>query len=288
MHLPELMTLTTTDHSRDSAGMTYVYPVISRRSGGLSIGINLNPNNACNWRCIYCQVPDLVRGSAPPIDLELLDAELRQLLDALADGSFPLRFNTEAGLDSVRDFAISGNGESTSASEFGEVIDRIGAVRRNYPQTAQSHIVLITNGSLINKPTIQAGLQRLRQLGGEVWFKLDSATRAGLERINHAAISPERVRNNLMLSARLCPTWIQSCFFKRNGQPPATAEVDAYLEFIGDLLNHRIALSGVQLYGIERPSMQPEAAELEKLEAEWFTTLAARLRELGLHVIVKN
>ena len=40
------------DHDRDSAGMTYVYPVISRRAGGVSVGINLNTNKACNWRCI--------------------------------------------------------------------------------------------------------------------------------------------------------------------------------------------------------------------------------------------
>ena len=54
--------LTTDDHRRDSAGLRYVYPVISRRAGGVSIGINLNPNNACNWACVYCQVENLTRG----------------------------------------------------------------------------------------------------------------------------------------------------------------------------------------------------------------------------------
>ncbi len=61
--------LTILDHSRDSAGLIYVYPVISRRAGGISVGINLNVNNACNWRCIYCQVPGLSRGAPPPVDL---------------------------------------------------------------------------------------------------------------------------------------------------------------------------------------------------------------------------
>ena len=72
--------LKTEDHSRDSAGMRYVHPVISRRAGGVSVGINLNPNNACNWRCIYCQVPDLTRGGPPPIDLSLLERELNEFL----------------------------------------------------------------------------------------------------------------------------------------------------------------------------------------------------------------
>jgi len=41
--------LTIHNHNRDSAGYAYVYPVVSRRAGGVSVGINLNPNNACNW-----------------------------------------------------------------------------------------------------------------------------------------------------------------------------------------------------------------------------------------------
>ena len=80
--------LEVTDHSRDSAGMTYVYPVVSRRAGGVSIGINLNPNNACNWRCIYCQVPDLKRGSAPPIDMAQIERELRGFVETLLHGDF--------------------------------------------------------------------------------------------------------------------------------------------------------------------------------------------------------
>ncbi|MDH4285103.1 MAG: radical SAM protein, partial [Gallionellaceae bacterium] len=75
--------LSINDHSRDSAGLRYVYPVISRRAGGVSVGINLNTNNACNWRCIYCQVPDLHLGSAPPVDLALLEQELRGFMHQL-------------------------------------------------------------------------------------------------------------------------------------------------------------------------------------------------------------
>ena len=79
-------TLKVSDHDRDLAGLTYVYPVLSRRAGGVSIGINLNPNNACNWHCAYCQVPDLVRGRAPAIDLARLEAELRGFLADLIHG----------------------------------------------------------------------------------------------------------------------------------------------------------------------------------------------------------
>src|SRR5512143_3160479 len=116
--------LNTTDHSRDSAGLRYVYPVVSRRAGGVSIGINLNPNNACNWRCIYCQVPNLTRGSAPPIDLDLLGRELRGFLREALTGDFMCRRVPEDARHLV-DIAISGNGEPTSAREFPQVIELV-------------------------------------------------------------------------------------------------------------------------------------------------------------------
>ena len=82
------MRLSTKIHDRDVAGLTYVYPVVSRRAGGVSIGVNLNTNDACNWRCAYCQVPGLVRGAAPEIDLGRVDSELREFLGAIVDGNY--------------------------------------------------------------------------------------------------------------------------------------------------------------------------------------------------------
>src|ERR1035437_9407633 len=116
--------LDSADHSRASAGMTYVYPVVSRRAGGVSVGINLNPNNACNWRCIYCQVPNLQRGSAPVIDLNLLEAELRALLEDLLHGDFMVRRVPEEARH-IEDIAFSGNGEPTSAREFPQAVDLV-------------------------------------------------------------------------------------------------------------------------------------------------------------------
>ena len=111
--MPEL---TTTDHRRDSANLQYVYPVMSRRAGGLSIGINLNTNNACNWRCVYCQVPGLVRGRPQPVNRVLLRDELTGLLRDCLDGSFFERYPVEPAQRIIRDIALSGNGEPTPVS----------------------------------------------------------------------------------------------------------------------------------------------------------------------------
>ena len=116
--------LTITDHSRDSAGLTYVYPVVSRRAGGVSVGINLNPNNACNWACVYCQVPGLTRGGPPPVRLELLESELRTFLREVTEGDFMLR-EVPAEARRLVDVAFSGNGEPTSASGFDGAVCRL-------------------------------------------------------------------------------------------------------------------------------------------------------------------
>jgi len=116
--------LTTAEHRRDSAGMTYIYPVVSRRAGGVSVGVNLNVNNACNWACVYCQVENLQRGGPPPIDLGLLEQELDGFL-AGAPAFLASAVAPEARR--IVDVAFSGNGEPTSAAEFPQAV---GIVRR--------------------------------------------------------------------------------------------------------------------------------------------------------------
>jgi wyosine [tRNA(Phe)-imidazoG37] synthetase (radical SAM superfamily) len=274
--------LTTTNHSRDSAGLTYIYPVISRRSGGLSIGINLNPNNACNWRCIYCQVAELQRGGAPTTDLVLLETELRGFLDDVMRGDFYHRFGMPTEQQTIRDIALSGNGEPTSSAAFDRVIELIGMVCREYGLPGKIKLVLITNGSLARRETVQKGLARWGELGGEVWFKLDSATESGIQSINGVHHMPETVLRNLETSARLCPTWLQTCLFALDGQAPTLEERAAYLHFLKVAQNQRLALRGVLLYGLARPSMQAEAARISALPAEWMEAFAAEIRRMGL------
>ncbi|MBL8492369.1 MAG: radical SAM protein, partial [Rhodocyclaceae bacterium] len=224
------VSLTVEDHRRDAAGMTYVYPVLSRRAGGISIGINLNPNNACNWRCVYCQVPDLRRGGPPPIDLRRLESEVDAIIGAIADGSLQTAVDDTAARR-VADVAFSGNGEPLSAKEFPEalaVVDRVLTRRRLDGMMRR----VITNGSLVDRPWAVEGLARLGD-HGEAWFKVDSATVGGLARINGTRTSPGTVLRRLKACARLCRTWVQTCVFACDGHPPDAAELAAYLALLG-------------------------------------------------------
>jgi wyosine [tRNA(Phe)-imidazoG37] synthetase (radical SAM superfamily) len=270
--------LSVTDHSRDSAGLRYVYPVVSRRAGGVSIGINLNPNNACNWRCIYCQVPNLTRGTAPPIDLALLEKELGGFLQELQHGDFMQRVPSDARR--VNDIALSGNGEPTSAQEFSEVIELIAKLK-----PADLKLVLITNGSLMQRENVQLGLRHMAQLNGEVWFKLDRASEAGMATVNDTKITLDKVRQNIITAISCCPnTWLQTCWFALDGVAPGKQDEDDYLDFLGGLLRDGIKPQGVLLYGLARPSLQTEAPRLSALLPEQMNLIAARISALGVPV----
>jgi wyosine [tRNA(Phe)-imidazoG37] synthetase (radical SAM superfamily) len=274
--------LKTEDHSRDSAGMRYVYPVISRRAGGVSVGINLNPNNACNWHCVYCQVPDLKRGGPPPLDLALLERELNDFLHWARSGDF-MTSRVPAGARRLVDVAFSGNGEPTSAAEFGEAVAIVESVLARHDLADTLVMRLITNGSLLDRKAVQAGIARIGKAGGEVWFKVDAGTSAGMARINGTRARPELVARRLAYCAALTSTWVQTCLFRMDGNAPAAAEVESYLALLGPLAP---TLAGVHLYSLARQSLQKEAPRLGRMEGEWMEVMAGRIRRLGLTVRV--
>ncbi|WP_035382776.1 radical SAM protein [Ferriphaselus sp. R-1] len=279
-------TLSTADHDRDSAGLRYVYPVISRRAGGVSVGINLNPNNACNWRCLYCQVPNLTLGSAPPVDMARLEQELRGFLHELVHGDF-MASRVPEGMRRINDIALSGNGEPTSAAEFAEVIELVGRLKAEFG-LAEQKLVLITNGSLIQRESVQRGLRLMAQHNGAVWFKLDRASEVGMLAINDTRTTLAKVREHLVTASALCPTWLQTCWFALDGAPPSGRDEDEYLDFLSGLLHAGTRLQGVLLYGLARPSLQPEAARLSALPVAELEAFAARVRDLGLVVRVSG
>ena len=262
--------------------MTYVYPVVSRRAGGVSVGINLNPNNACNWRCLYCQVPGLIRGGPPPLDVGQLEGELRRMLDDILHGEF-MAERVPEDLRVFADIAFSGNGEPTSAREFPAAVAIVQRLLSDFELAGRVKIRLITNGSLMDRPSVQEGVARMGHAGGEVWFKIDAATPAAILRTNGTRQKPEAVIRRLGLCAELCETWVQSCFFALDGQPPSRADVDAYLNMLESV---RGKIEGVHLYGLARQSGQPAADRLGRLSADWLESLATCIRAIGLTVKV--
>lgn len=272
--------LTVTDHRRDYSGFRYVYPVVSRRAGGVSVGINLNPNNACNWACIYCQVPDLTRGGPPAIDLGQMQAELEALLGDIVRGDFMQREVPEEARQ-LMDVAFSGNGEPTSAAEFPAAVDIVVAAMHRFRLLPDVKLRLITNGSLLHRLAVQDGIRSIGAEDGEVWFKIDRGTAAGFETVNRIGVDPARALTALDVCSTLAPTWVQTCWFTLDGLPPGDAEENAYVELLRPVAQK---IKGVHLYGLARPSLQPDASRLGRLPEQEMAAFAARISALGIEV----
>ena len=254
--------------------------------GGLSIGINFNTNNACNWRCIYCQVPDLKTGAAPDMDFKLLEHELRFFLDDVLNGDFYPRFQVDDDKRVIKDIAIAGNGEPTSLKEFARAVELIGQIATEAGIFPRSNYVLITNGSLVHQAKVQAGLSVLKSYGGEIWFKLDSATEAGRALINNSGQSSKAGLKNLLLAAKLCPTKLQTCLFDYDQQGLTAQERQAYLDLLKTIKASGCAVQQIMLYTVARPSLQPEAARITPLPADILHEFAEEIRLLGFEVSV--
>jgi len=278
-----LIPLAVTDHRRDILGLTYVYPVVSRRAGGVSVGVNLNPNNACNWRCIYCQVPNLIRGNAPELDLAQLEGELAGMLDEIVNGDFMQR-NVPEEARRLNDIALSGNGEPTSSKQFAAVIELIGRQLAAYELMGKIKLVLITNGSQLYKPAVQEAVARMQAMNGEVWFKFDRAPVDGMSEVNQIALTPTQIKRHLLAATERCETWIQTCMFAIDGQAPSESEQQAWLDLLAEAMEEGAKPAGVLLYGLARASTQPEAPRLSALPAAWMQAFAGRIEQLGLRV----
>ena len=276
--------LTVTDHDRDAAGLRYVYPVVSRRAGGVSVGINLNPNNACNWRCVYCQVPDLQRGSAPDIDLPRLTRELDGFLRELTEGDY-LEQHVEPEMRRVVDVAFSGNGEPTTARPFDTIVERVlEVVEARHPGLNK---VLITNGSMMQREEVQRGVAMLGKAGGEAWFKLDGGTAEMRQRINGAPSTDEAVRRNLRACASRCRTRIQTCLVAIDGESLPEAERVAYVSLLKAEREAGTKIQDVLLYGMARPSLRDDADRLTRVPDEVLEGFASEIRAAGFDVLVR-
>ncbi len=270
------------DHSRELSGLKYIYSVISRRAGGLSIGVNLNINNACNWQCIYCEIPNLTRGSPPPIELNVLEDELRFFLHEIIHGDY-MEKNVAIEDRHLKDIAFSGNGEPTSAEEFPQVILIVKKILEEFNLLHKIKIRLITNGSLMHKESVLEGIQVLAKMNGEVWFKVDAGLEESTKVINQVNVKPQQAIDRLKRCSEICPTFVQTCIFTIDNKEPNNKEIDAYIKLIDSA---KKSIKGVHLYGIARPSMQPEAYRLGRVNINVLKNIADQLHNNGIESTV--
>ena len=258
------------DHSRQFAEFAFVYPVISRRSGGLSLGVNLNPDKRCNFDCVYCEVDRRIPGRVQAVAPEQLRGELTALVRAVKQAHLlrEPRFAAAAELArDIKDIAFSGDGEPTMVPNFAACVEAVAQVRAA-EQLDTTKLVLITDAAGLDKADVRRGLEVLDRHNGQVWGKLDAGTEAYYRTVNRSHVSFARILRNLQSTARVRPIVIQSLFLRMHGQAMSAPELEAYCARLNDILRAGGQFKEIHAYTIARPTPEPWATRLTGPELE--------------------
>ena len=255
-------------HSRHWRHNRYVYPVVSRRSGGISIGVNLNPDKVCNFDCIYCCVDRKTPGGDSTVDPEQVRSELAGMLQNVISGEIyseePFK-NIAPELRRLNDVAFSGDGEPTTCPEFGACC-RIAAELLRQAGLTHVKIVVITNATMFHRPAVRDALAFLDQNNGEIWAKLDAGTQDYYQLVDRTSIPLSRVLENIIACARTRPTVIQSLFMRVHGQAPPEDEIKAYIQRLIEIRTAGGKLKLIQLYTVARQTTEPYVTALSEEE----------------------
>lgn len=264
------------DHRRTFRDNTYVYPVVSRRSRGVSIGVNLNPDKICNFDCIYCQVDRKTAAVTRFVDTELILSELSGMIDLVESRDLfaePEFAGVPEALRRLNDIAFSGDGEPTTARDFDKIVERVAELKR---QKGLDHVkmVLITNATMFHRPRVQQALATLDANNGEIWAKLDAGTEPYYHQVDKTLIPFHRVLVNLQEAARLRPLVIQTLFMNVDGQPPTDAEIDAFCDRLNEILANGGDLNRIQIYTVAR---KPAVETVSPLSRQQLDLIADRV-----------
>jgi wyosine [tRNA(Phe)-imidazoG37] synthetase (radical SAM superfamily) len=245
-------------HPRLWKEFQYVYPVISRRSRGLSIGINLNIDKACNFDCLYCCVDRNIPPVRTDIDLDQLRRELDTMLNWASSGQIweTEQFqHTPARFRRINDIAFSGDGEPTAYSRFGEAC-RIAAELKDHYGLADVKLIVLTNATLFHKPRVQEAFDFLDRHNTDYWVKLDAGTEAYYQLVDRCDVPFDRLLANILDAGRKRPIILQSLFMAVNGEPLPDAEFEAYCDRVADMLKQGCRIKDVQLHTIARQTAE--------------------------------
>lgn len=259
-----------TRHERRFEQNRFVYPVLSRRSGGISIGVNLNPDKVCNFDCIYCQVDRTRQSETRFVATGELLAELDATLELAASGEL---FQTEKfrrtppELRQLNDIAFSGDGEPTTYKNFDELMDACAAVKRRHGLDSVK-LVLITNASMFHRPHVQRGLAILDENNGEIWAKLEAGTDAYFKLVDRTPIPLRQIVENITTAARVRPLVIQSLFMRIHGDPPSPEEYEAYCDRLNEITAAGGKIKLVQVYTVARKPAEDYVQPLSDTEVD--------------------
>ncbi|MHB8544543.1 MAG: hypothetical protein ACYC9S_11165 [Leptospirales bacterium] len=269
-------------HDRSYQENRYVYPVLSRRAGGISIGINLNPDKGCNFDCVYCQVdrtPEGMKGIDSlhlPVGIPILLSELERLVEEVSTGklfSRPPFESVPPHLKRIADMALSGDGEPTMVGDFLPVLDALLNFRSRNDARSGIPIRLITNGTGLFRSSVRLAVRERLSLSGtsgkpedEIWFKIDAADPESFRRIDRSSIPFERYWSSVTETLKDLPVTVQTmvCEIRDPDAPfdPMGSWKDSMKERLRELLDGGALIREWHLYTVARKPPEPSIIPL--------------------------
>jgi len=247
-----------------------VYPVYSRRSGGLSVGINLFPDiKNCPFDCPYCEVFPFSTNAV--FSLEQMQDSLRNAVTAA------LRRGV-----TVKDLCFSGNGEPSLSAVFPEALKIAANIRSELSPYAK--LVLITNGAGLLQPQIFSLLADAAEgeTALDIWLKLDAGTPEWYGKINRCNISFTELTAKIKEFASRSPVTIQTMLCAIDGSVPSFEEEQAWEQLTAEIAATAAQGTGlinrVQIYGKARPA--PEDPKASPLPLEYLEKRASSLKSV--------
>ena len=248
-----------------------IYGPIHSRRLGMSLGINLMPNDGkiCSFDCLYCEAGFNAQGAGKDgvPSREAVKKQLRRKLTEMK--------RTGQTLDVI---TFSGNGEPTLHPEFNKIVEDVLRMRTEFFPDAK--VSVLSNSTMAGKRSVAAALQKV----DNNILKLDSAlphTFIAINRPTSPNCLPEGIIADLkrfngqgVVQTIMIRGEYEGEHFDNTTDEELDALLSAYLQ---------IRPREVMLYSIDRKT---PAENLEKVSKEELERIAQRFREAGLVVQV--
>ena len=248
-----------------------IYGPIHSRRLGMSLGINLMPNDGkiCSFDCLYCEAGFNAQGAGKDgvPSREAVKRQLKRKLEEMKEQGQTLDVIT-----------FSGNGEPTLHPEFKKVVEDVLRLRTQYFPNAK--VSVLSNSTMAGKAAVA---DALRKVDNNI-LKLDSAMPRTFRVLNRPVSPnclPEGVIADLKQFGGQCVVQTIMVRGEYNGERGDNTTDDELDDLLSAYL--QIRPREVMLYSIDRKT---PAENLEKVSKEELERIAQRFRDSGITVQV--
>lgn len=248
-----------------------IYGPIHSRRLGMSLGINLMPNDGkiCSFDCLYCEAGFNAQGAGKDgvPSREAVKRQLKRKLEEMKEQGQTLDVIT-----------FSGNGEPTLHPEFKKVVEDVLRLRTQYFPNAK--VSVLSNSTMAGKAAVA---DALRKVDNNI-LKLDSAMPRTFRVLNRPVSPnclPEGVIADLKQFGGQCVVQTIMVRGEYNGERVDNTTDDELDALLSAYL--QIRPREVMLYSIDRKT---PAENLEKVSKEELERIAQRFRDSGITIQV--